>query len=550
MMKEIVSVKLENEMDLILAHKRAMKLCELTGFSLIIQTSIATAVSEIARCAIDFGKNARMVLGIDQEKGKKYLKAVITDTADFHSRCLEAANYARRLVSELNITRGKEFTITLKHYLNFAGTLTDAKIESFIQYFKSEPPLSAYDEIRKKNLLLQEFAEQIRESESNYRTLTETLPLMMFAANSRGVIGYSNKWLQDFLGTSPKDLTAPSWQSVVHPQDYPSFRKDVDMATARQSSFTGQYRFKNKSTNVYNWHLMSVVFQKNDKDAVTGVTGFIVDIQAQKIAEQASKDNQELKLVQQQLFENQESLERKIIELNRSNYELEQFAHLASHDLQEPLRKILFFSDSLRTRYQHQVDEKASAMMENMCSAANRMKELIQDLLSYSQLQQQKLVFEVVDLNRVLEEVMKDFDVVIREKNASFKTDRFPPITGNTMRLRQLVSNLISNSLKYCKPDVPPEITIKANCRNGNMIMEFRDNGIGFEESYSEKIFGLFERLHTRDQFPGTGIGLSICKRIVELHMGTIIARSVVGEYAEFEITLPIDQVIPLSTNE
>lgn len=537
-------------MDLILAHKRAMKLCELTGFSLIVQTSVATAVSEIARCAIDFGKNAKMVLGIDQDRGKKYLKAVISDTADFHSRCVEAATYARKLVNELDITRGKDVTITLKHYLNFSGTLTDAKIESFVQYFKSEPALSAYDEIRKKNLMLQDFAEQIRESESNYRTLTDTLPLMMFSANSRGVISYSNKWLQDFLGAQPKDLSSSSWQTVIHPQDFAAFKKDVDMATTRQSSFNGQYRFKNKTLNVFNWHLMSVVFQKNEKEVVTGVTGFIVDIQAQKIAEQASKDNQELKLVQQQLFENQESLERKIVELNRSNYELEQFAHLASHDLQEPLRKILFFSDSLRTRYQHQVGDRASAMLENMCSAANRMKELIQDLLSYSQLQQQKLVFEVVNLNQIIEEVMKDFDVVIRDKKATIKTDQFQPITGNTMRLRQLVGNLISNSLKYSKPDHPPEVTIKARQQNGNMIIEFRDNGIGFEESYAEKIFGLFERLHTRDQIPGTGIGLSICKRIVELHKGTIIARSVPGEYALFEIILPLDQVIPQTTNE
>ena len=198
-MKDILQVKLDNEMDLILAHKRTMKLCELTGFSIIIQTSIATAVSEISRCAIDHGRNAVLVLGIESVSGKKFLKALIRDSSDFTIKCTEACSYAKRLVDEIEITRSaKEIQIILKQQISFAGTLSDAKIESFTDYFRKEPPLSPYDELRRKNLLLQDLAEKLRESENDYRILTDSLPLMMFSVNNRGLINYSNKWLQYF----------------------------------------------------------------------------------------------------------------------------------------------------------------------------------------------------------------------------------------------------------------------------------------------------------------------------------------------------------------
>lgn len=542
-MKEIVSVKLENEMDLILAHKRAMKLCELTGFSLLNQTSIATAVSEIARCAIEHGENAEMVLGIAAVAGKKYLAAMVRDTIDFTPRSADACTYARRLVDDVEIIRGaKEIQVILRQLLGFSGTLTEGRIESFITYFKNEPPLSAYDELRRKSLLLQDLTEKIRESESDYRILTDTLPLMMFSVNNRGQITYTNRWLQDFLGAAPREFTGASWQNFVFAADYPALAKDLLQAVHRQAPLSGQYRFREKATGNFLWHIFSAIPLKNDKDAIIRWIGFIVDIHAQKQIEQTLKDNRELKETQQMLVLNQEELQRKVIELNRSNYELEQFAHLASHDLQEPLRKLFFYSDAVKQKYHHVVDASGQAMLNNMTAAASRMKELINDLLSYSQLQQQKLQFEPVDLNRVMDDIVRDLDLPIREKNAVVEIAPLPTVTGNTMRLRQLFSNLISNSLKYAKKDIPPRIEVALTASNGMVAISVKDNGIGFEEEYKEKIFELFERLHTRDKFPGTGIGLSICKRITELHQGTISARSEPNEYAIFEVTLPLTQ--------
>lgn len=532
-------------MDLILAHKRAMKLCELSGLSLLIQTSLATAVSEIARCAIEHGDDSSLLLAVDSEKGRKFLKAVIANRVDLSDTCVEAVTYARRLVDDLTLEKAaREFRVVLKQNINFQGLLTDNKIESFVRYFESEPPISAYDELRRKNLMLQDMADKIRESDNDYRILTDSLPIMMFSLNHRGQVIYSNKWLKDFIGSAmPAEVLSPGWASIIHPSDYSGFNKDLNNAVTRQIPFSGQFRFKERSDGGYLWHFMSLIPLKSDKQSVTRWTGFIVDIDAQKKIEQTLKNNKELHSAQEQLYQNQEELQQKVIELNRSNHELEQFAHLATHDLQEPLRKLFFYSDLLKKKYAAKIDAAGIGVLNNMTNAATRMRELINDLLSYSRLQKQDVTFETVKLNDVIAEVIRDLDLPIKEKNAAIEVCEFPDITGNLLRLRQLFNNLISNSLKYSRPGVPPRIQITMTTDQSNITIVVKDNGIGFEEKHSEKIFGLFERLHTRDQFPGTGIGLSICRKIAELHHGKISASSVLNEYARFDITLPLTQM-------
>lgn len=543
-MKEIVTVGLENEMDLILAHKRTMKLCELTGFSLIAQTLIATAVSEVSRCAIEYGSNAILKLGIETVPGgRKFVKAMICDTRDFRNQCSEAYAYAKRLVGIVETAKkGDQIQITLKQQVAFAGTITDTKIQTFIEYFRQEPPLSAYDELRRKNSLLKELAEKLKESESSHRALTDSLPLMMFSVNTHGIITYSNKWLVDFLGTIPKELASHAWRNYIHPADFQAFAKELSVAVQKQIRLNGQYRFKEKSSGNFVWHMFSISPLKNEMNEVTRWTGFIVDINAQKQVEQALENNKELKEIQKQLYQNQDELHRKIIELNRSNYELEQFAHLASHDLQEPLRKIFFYSDALKTKYQHVIAGRDVAMLDNMVSAAARMKDLLNDLLSFSHLQQHQIRFEKVDLSIILQDILNDLQGVIAEKNAAIKIGPLPEIEANSIRIRQLFNNLIANALKYSKKNVPPVIEITSVCIDGHAKIAVKDNGIGFEEQYKDKIFGLFERLHTHSEFPGTGVGLSVCKKIAELHNGSITASSKLNEFSVFEISLPLKQ--------
>ncbi|MBL0745849.1 PAS domain S-box protein [Chryseolinea sp. Jin1] len=532
-------------MDLILAHKRVMKVCELTGFSLIIQTSIATAISEIARCAIEHGEGASLKLGIDGTATRKYLVARIEDSIDFSLKCQEALNYAKRLVGNIEVIKTpKGIQIMMKHLLNFSGTFTPGKIDSYADYFKNEPAISPYDELRRKNLLLQEFADKIRDSEDDYRTLTDSLPLMMFTLNNRGQLTYSNKWIEQFLGIPPKEITAAAWQNIVHPDDYATFNRAVTAALQKATPLKGQYRLKEKGSGNFVWHMITALPLKNEKDAQVKWMGFMVDIDAHRLAEKTLKDNMDLKEVQEKLFENQQELQTKIVELNRSNYELEQFAHLATHDLQEPLRKLFFYADALKTKYHDKFDASGLNMLKNMTNAVSRMKELITDLLNYSQLHQQKLDFNPVDLNVTVQDILKDFEITIQEKRALFDIGPLPLVNGHALRLRQLFSNLISNALKYSKKEVVPHIQISVSQTDEKFVFLVKDNGIGFEPQYKDRIFGLFERLHTRDQFPGTGIGLSICKRIVELHHGHISATAVPGEYSAFEIELPMAAVV------
>ncbi len=539
-MKEIVRVSLENEMDLILAHKKVMKLGELTGFSLMAQTSLATAVSEIARCAIEHGEKAVLIMGIESFVSRKFIKTIISDSSDFSAKCGDAFNFARRLIGDITVTRNpKEFQVAMQQQLSFPGTFTTARIDSFVDYFKTEPPLSAYDEIRKKNLLLQDFADKLKESEDDYRTLTDSLPLMMFAINTRGIISYSNKWIEQFLGVMPREINSEGWQTIIHPDDVGTFKKNTLASLQKIVPFKGEFRLKEKSTGNFIWHMVSFSPLKNEKEKLLKWIGFMVDINANKLAEKTLKDNKELIEIQNKLFLNQEELQVKIAELNRSNYELEQFAHLATHDLQEPLRKLFYYSDALQVKFHEALGTGGVSMLKNMRVAAGRMKELITDLLSYSQLNKQQIEFTPVNLNEILQEVVKDLEVNIQEKNALIEIGVLPDINGNALRLRQLFTNLIANSLKYSRPDHPPRVQIISREEEGEYVLNVKDNGIGFEEEYKEKIFGMFERLHTKDKFPGTGIGLPICRKITELHGGSISADSVIGESSIFEIKFP-----------
>ena len=543
-MKEIANLKLDNEMDIILAHKRAMKFAELCGCSLVLQTTVATAVSEIARGGVEFGKFPRLHLYIDSTGGKRYLISVVRSVNEFDHRIKESIEYARRLVNDVKLVpQNREHQIILRYPLNFPGLFTENKISSIINYFESEPPLSFYDELRRKNQQLQDMAEKIKESENEYKILSDTLPLMMFSASNRGSFTFTNTWLQNYFGQIPKDFSAASWQNLVHPADVSVFIKDLNASISRQIPLSGQYRFKQRNSSSFLWHMMSIIPLKNEKEIVIGWIGFLVDINAQKLIEQTLKDNKELKETQNQLFQYQDELERKVVELNRSNYELEQFAHLASHDLQEPLRKLFFYSDLLRKKYGASIDQPGQTILNNMTQAAARMRELIQDLLSYSQLHKQKLAFEKVDLAQVVHEIIKDLDLNIKEKEALINVSELPTIQGNPLRLRQLFMNLISNSLKYSRVGVHPVIKIESAAGDDAVSVKVTDNGIGFDPQYSEKIFGLFERLHSRDEFPGTGIGLSICKKIAELHGGNIKAVSKPNEFSTFEVQFPIQIV-------
>jgi signal transduction histidine kinase len=238
-------------------------------------------------------------------------------------------------------------------------------------------------------------------------------------------------------------------------------------------------------------------------------------------------------------------------ELQRSNRELEEFAFVASHDLQEPLRKIRAFGDRLQQKYSDQLGDTGADYVLRMQSASERMSALIDDLLSFSRVTTKQRPFVSVDLNEVMHRVMDDLDYSIEETGAQLHIDPLPIIDADAPQIAQVFMNLITNSLKFHPLDVRPIITVTSAINVASPIaddirawccLRFSDQGIGFEAQYSERVFSLFQRLHGRGEYSGTGIGLALCRKIIERHGGTITAQSEPGEGAIFTIYLPMTQ--------
>ncbi|MBE7532349.1 MAG: PAS domain-containing protein [Chloroflexi bacterium] len=229
-------------------------------------------------------------------------------------------------------------------------------------------------------------------------------------------------------------------------------------------------------------------------------------------------------------------------ELERSNRELQEFAYVASHDLQEPLRKIQTFGDRLEKRYYPLLDERGKDYLNRMQSAAARMQTLIVDLLAFSRVRTHGQPFSPVNLSQIIRQVLQDLEIMMTETQAEIAMAELPEIEADAMQIKQLFQNLLSNAIKFRRPEVPPKIVIHGRIHNTWCQITVSDNGIGFDEKYNERIFLVFERLHGRDQYPGTGIGLAICRRIVERHGGYIHAHSKPGEGSTFTVELPLNQ--------
>lgn len=228
--------------------------------------------------------------------------------------------------------------------------------------------------------------------------------------------------------------------------------------------------------------------------------------------------------------------------LQQSNRELEDFAHIASHDLQEPLRKIQAFGELLASKHAEALPPQARDYIERMRSAAKRMQILINDLLAFSRVATKAQPFVPVNLETVAREVAHDLEVRTHDAGGHIDIGALPVIDADPLQMRQLLQNLAGNALKFQRDDVPPEVTINAEGENGFCRIRVVDNGIGFDEKYADRIFTMFERLHGRGKYEGTGIGLAICRRIAERHGGTIVAHSTPGEGSTFIVTLPVTQ--------
>jgi len=224
--------------------------------------------------------------------------------------------------------------------------------------------------------------------------------------------------------------------------------------------------------------------------------------------------------------------------LKRQNEELEQFAYIASHDLNEPLRTVSSFTDLLKSELEQNGSEEAKQYLDFISEAAGRMTDLVSGLLDYSRIGRHRETHEI-DCNELVKEVQHDLSAMIQECHAEIIVGELPRIHGNRVELRQLLQNLLSNAIKYSRPDVRPLVQIESYSDRQQWHIAVRDNGIGIEDSFQKRIFVIFQRLHSHNQIKGSGIGLAHCKKIIELHNGQIWVESTLGEGSTFHFTLP-----------
>jgi PAS domain S-box-containing protein len=383
------------------------------------------------------------------------------------------------------------------------------------------------------------------ENENRFRTLAETLPQLVWMTDANGRQEYASSRWEAYTGIQPTG--AETWSQVVHADDLPQIAAAWSDSMAAGTFYRAEVRLRDRHGR-YRWHFVQGEPIRDGAGSIVQWIGAFTDIHDQKTLH----DQLEQQVAERTaaLHHSNESLEANNRQLLRANLELESFNYVASHDLQEPLRKIQTFANLLQVKTLD--PETTSRYLDKIHSASRRMSDLVQALLQYSRLANDTQ-FEDTDLDRIFEEVKNDLELRIEETGAVVRHDSLPTVPAIPLQMHQLFANLLANALKFTdKPPVVqittrpvPAAEVAANRQldpeKSYVEIAFRDNGIGFEPHFADKIFHLFKRLHTRDQYSGTGIGLSICKKIVEHHGGCIRAESVEGEGSVFTVWLPLN---------
>jgi PAS domain S-box-containing protein len=354
------------------------------------------------------------------------------------------------------------------------------------------------------------------------RTLIDNLPSHIFVKDTEGRYLISNESHTRLLGAATEgDLLGKTVFDFFPPEVARAFAvTDEELLLGGQPVIEREERYVARGG--HGWHSATKVPLRDAQGRTIGLVGIRHDITERKQAEEALKFY--------------------TASLERSNRELQDFASVASHDLQEPLRKIQAFSDRLKARSGPALDETARDYLDRMQSAAARMQTLVNDLLTFSRVTSRAQPFVPTDLARVAREVLSDLETRIEQTGGRVELGALPVIEADATQMRQLLQNLIANALKFHRPDAPP--VVKVSCeRDGDFVrLLVADNGIGFDEKYLDRIFTIFQRLHGREEYEGTGVGLAVCRKIAHRHNGTITARSQLGQSATFIVTLPAKQ--------
>lgn len=383
--------------------------------------------------------------------------------------------------------------------------------------------------LRQEMVETRQSEQRFKKGMEDFRFILESLPQPAFSAMPTGEI----------------EFVSQQWSLYSESQtDYPKFHQEdgnvaaqIRKAMQQLEFLTREVRLYNLVTREYRYHLLKMT-PIHRKGEMMRWVGIFSDIHEQKMI---------ASLLEKKVKERTAELEQKNKLLEEKNDELQQFVFVSSHDLKEPLRKILIFNDYLGRSLKDHPDKNIKEYLLKINRASTRMTGLIDDLLKYSKLSSEDF-FETVNPNDLLKEILDDLEMLISEKKAIIKIDKLPTFTGIPGQIRQVFQNLLTNALKFTRDNVHPEIAITGKTFTGedkSQYVEIRvqDNGIGFDEKYRDKIFTLFQRLHVQNQYAGTGIGLAIARKIMEKHKGSITAESSEGNGACFVLKLPKQHV-------
>ena len=473
---------------------------------------------------VAYGEYNRHIVEEDRERIKILSHEAIANKREYYE--FEHSIIDEKGTRKLIAVKGKPCLDKDGNVIRVFGTSEDitelSKLKNTLEY-KVQELSKVYEELKKSKDLFKEAEALMSYGSFDWEVENDTL---LFSDGLRRLFGGSK------IEEVSQKLTYDFFVSRLHKDDVNRVSEIMQKAIRSKKTYSFEYRLldldgREKTVHTQGW------VTKSSENCLTRLTGNTVDITEIKIYEK--------------------ELRHKIEELNRSNQDLEQFAYIASHDLQEPLRKIMAFGERLSTKYIENLGTDGQFYLSRMMDAANRMKILMENLLSYSRVSTKTEPAELVDLSVIIESVLSDLEMKIQDVDAQLTLKSLPIINALPSQMHQLFQNLISNALKFVKPNEKPVIEIEASLV-GIEEMELTtflfedikyhkivvtDNGIGFDSEYSEKIFLLFQRLHGRSEFEGTGLGLAITKKIIDNHKGFIVAESEINKGSKFIVYLP-----------
>lgn len=407
--------------------------------------------------------------------------------------------------------------------------------------------------------MLRDFTENklVEEKMAHLAAIVESSDDAIISKTLEGIITSWNKAAERIFGYTAGEAIGQSITMLIPPERLQEEPKIIEQLKKgeRVDHFETKRITKDKKILDISLTISPI---KDSKGRVIGASKIARDITAQRTAERLIKESEERfkEELEKEVAQRTAELIQINEELERSNHELEQYAYIASHDLQEPLRKIQTFAELLKTNI-HDA-EAVEAYYDKINASARRMATLIKDVLNYSKISKSDKALMNVDLNQIMQDVRNDFELLIEQKEAIIEVGALPVVKGDAQQLRQLFGNLVSNSLKFCEQQ--PRIQVRSAIINQSTSINeptreingnkhtpdryaeivFNDNGIGFEQKYADQVFVVFKRLNNRQLYSGTGIGLAVCKRIVEKHGGTINVSSTPGKGTAFTIVLPV----------